>query len=102
MREAGLESHPTSLSELATPSQYAAFHGLTLKAMYKLIRAERLKVVNISPGVRPTYRLTLEQFPSALSPEDASEDVEAEAASARIAEKLERLRSQRTQSQASA
>ena len=63
MGGSGLESHPTSLAELRTPLQYARFHGLSLDTTYKLIRARRLQTVNVSPGARPTYRLSLEQFP---------------------------------------
>ena len=97
-----MESRPIAISDLATPAEYAKFHGLSLANTYRLIQARLLRVVNTSAGIRPTYRLPLDQLPGALSPEDASEDMEAEAASARITAKLERLHALRTQSGARA
>ena len=77
-----MASWPIPVSDLATPAEYAKFHGLSLANTYRLIQARLLRVVNTSAGIRPTYRLPLDQLPGALSPEDASEDI---AISSRVA-----------------
>ena len=58
-----MNGEPESISDLATPAEYAEFHGLSLANTYRLIAAKRLRAVNTSAGVRATWRLPLEQFP---------------------------------------
>ena len=61
-----MQDQSIPLSDLATPAEYAAFHGLSIHSTYRLIAAGRLQVVNVPPGMRPTYRLAIEQFPQAV------------------------------------
>ncbi len=64
-----MSTSPTSLQDMAPPSQWAAFHGLS---QYRWIAARRLTYVNTSPCRRPTYRLGLDQFPGQAPDELAS------------------------------
>ena len=75
-----MAASPVSISDLATPAEWARHHGLSTTTAYRLIQAGRLEVLNISPGRRATYRLPLGQLPE--QPVSRSWDASAETSTA--------------------
>ena len=59
-----MAAQPVSISDLATPAEWARHHGLSLTTTYRLLLNGRLRHVNVSSGAkRATYRIRLEELP---------------------------------------